>query len=177
MIRRGEVLLNLRRENIFGASRKPRSNGGNLGGQGSGRRNQKPKVEIRALALAMKLHGLTYAEVGAKLGVSRQRAQQLIRPPQAIWVEVRNRATGKCQKCGIKTEKGHVHHKKSTGITAENFNDLANLLYLCVSCHRSEHERTGGGGGWNEARYVAHLEQTAKELREALADHGLKPGG
>ena len=90
-------------------------------------------------AIGMYLAGCTYAEMGEKLGVSRQRAQQLVRPPKAVYELVRDRAKGKCQKCHVKLANGHVHHKERVGMTADNFNEIDNLMYLCVACHQIEH--------------------------------------
>jgi Zn finger protein HypA/HybF involved in hydrogenase expression len=92
--------------------------------------------EQRLKAIALKMHGLTYKAIGEELGVSHQYAQQLVRPPKAIYDHVRRRADFKCQKCGIVTHSGHVHH---VGELDHGYNDVENLKYLCASCHRAEH--------------------------------------
>jgi len=94
-------------------------------------------VEIRHTALMMKLEGKSYAQVGKELGISRQRVQQLLRPPTNVWKLVYNRANGKCESCGIIVGySGHVHHKANNG---ENYQDTDQLELLCVSCHRKAH--------------------------------------
>jgi hypothetical protein len=87
-------------------------------------------------AVEMKLKGMTYAEIGKALGVSRQRAQQMVRPPKAIYDAVQDRAKGRCEHCGIELQRGHVHHKEGDDV---GYNDLRNLEYLCISCHRAVH--------------------------------------
>lgn len=93
------------------------------------------KLEV----LRLRLSGLPYRAIAERLGVSRQRIQQLISPPPAITNFVRNRANGLCQQCGIQVASGHIHHKGSSGLEPDRYNDLANLQYLCVSCHRIAH--------------------------------------
>lgn len=93
----------------------------------------------QAVALEMRLKGLTYAEIGKSLGCTRQRVQQLIRPPMATYNFIKRRANNKCEQCGIELSSGHVHHVSCV----ENYNDIENLQYLCVSCHRKAHPETG----------------------------------
>lgn len=81
-------------------------------------------------------HGLSYAAIAKKVGLSRQRVQQIIRPPKPIYDLVKARAKGKCENCGIVVASGHVHHAHNGD---KNFNDIANLQYLCPSCHRVQH--------------------------------------
>ncbi len=97
-------------------------------------------------AIELKLKGLTYAEIGKELGFSRQRAQQLVRPPQEIYSYVRSKAKFKCEGCAVRLESGHVHHVDNT----ENYNDVDNLEYLCAACHSQKHsdnfgDREGSG--------------------------------
>ena len=81
--------------------------------------------------------GLTYGQIAGKLGISRQRVQQLISPPSYIRQLIVDRARGKCQICGLQVNgSGHVHHKSCIG---EDYNDTENLQLLCVSCHRKQH--------------------------------------
>ena len=89
------------------------------------------ETSTQALAVAFKLKGWTYAQIGRKLGVSRQRAQQLVRPPKAVYDLVRKRAGGCCQECGVEVGSGQVH--------PEDFNDVDGLKYLCVACHVKAH--------------------------------------
>ncbi len=83
------------------------------------------------------MRGLTYSEIGSSLGLSRQRVQQLVRPPAAIYRFVHARAHGRCETCHVHTRSGHVHHKSLND--TDNYNDVDNLAYLCVSCHRIAH--------------------------------------
>lgn len=97
-------------------------------------------MQTRALqAQELFLAGRSYREIGEALGVSRQYAQQLVRPPAIVYNLVKRLAAGCCQRCGIAVRSGHVHHVGTTNRTLDNFNDLDNLKYLCPSCHRAEH--------------------------------------
>lgn len=104
-------------------------------------RRHYPPTERRKMAHAMKREGKTYREIGEKLGVSHQRAQQLVRPPKAIYDAVKDRARGRCEDCGIADESGHVHHADE--FAELHLNDAANLEYLCASCHRTRHLSSG----------------------------------
>lgn len=68
--------------------------------------------------LKLKQQGLTYAELGDRFGVSRQRVQQLIR--------TNNPRNGHCSRCGRYDEHLHEHHKSYSPEVVE---------MLCVSCH------------------------------------------
>lgn len=96
-------------------------------------------IEKRRQAIQLWLKGLTYAEIGNALSVSRQRAQQMIAPPRPVWNAIRAKAKGKCQHCGVAVLSGHIHHKNTDGRTLDDFNDMENLLYLCPGCHRKAH--------------------------------------
>jgi len=93
----------------------------------------------RVQALQFHLRGLSYTEIGKELGVSRQRAQQLLRPPIAIYHSVRRKAQYKCENCGVRINSGHVHHRKCLGLTPDDYNDFGNLQYLCAQCHGEAH--------------------------------------
>ena len=86
-------------------------------------------------ALALWLAGESYDEIGALLRVSRQRAQQYIRPDAAILERLQARANNLCEHCGAPEtfNRHHAHHK------ARIFphNDLSNLEYLCKACHKA----------------------------------------
>ena len=102
--------------------------------------HRKPKLtdtgrQRYQLAIDLKLKGLSYNEIGLQMGISRQRAQQLIRPPRIIYNLVRARANSKCQNCHVELTAGHVHHKENK----EDYNDVENLEYLCISCHKLVH--------------------------------------
>jgi 5-methylcytosine-specific restriction endonuclease McrA len=99
-------------------------------------------MDKKQTALLLRLEGKTYAEIGQAIGTSRQYAQQLVRPPVAIYNLVRERAGNVCQDCGIEPRDGHVHHKGAEGLTPDEYNSIENLSFLCVSCHRKAHRWT-----------------------------------
>lgn len=90
----------------------------------------------RAEALRLKLQGLTYDEVGRRMGVSRQRIQFLLRPPESVYKQVVGRANEHCEDCGSAVVSGHIHHIDEM---RSDFNHPDNLAYLCASCHRKRH--------------------------------------
>jgi len=80
--------------------------------------------------------GMTYQEIGEWFGFSRQRAQQLTRPPLAIRRNVLERAKGLCEKCDVVAgDSGHIHHITTDGKQT----DADNFRLLCNSCHISLH--------------------------------------
>ena len=79
----------------------------------------------------------TYADIGTTLGVSRQRAQQLIQPRPWVIAALKLRADSKCERCHAKISAGHAHHKSRS---ARPLNHLRNLEYLCRGCHRKAHK-------------------------------------
>lgn len=86
----------------------------------------------------MRLAGFTYAQIAKKVGISRQRVQQLLSPPKAIRDYVVRKYNGLCQDCGLIVGKsGHVHHQNGN---SEDYNDIENLILLCISCHRKRHD-------------------------------------
>lgn len=96
--------------------------------------------EQRLRALRLRLDGLSFAQIGKMLGVSRQRVQQMTAPTARIRAVVVERAGGKCQGCDLPVgSSGHVHHRLSRGATPDNYNDVDNLQLLCIGCHRAEH--------------------------------------
>jgi hypothetical protein len=113
-------------------------------------------------ALELRLKGLTYAEIGSLLGVSRQRAQQLVKPPQHIYDEIRALAKSRCADCGVLINNGQLHHTKSDPTVLEGFNDPANLVYLCIACHMSDRRMAEHG-------FVPKPEQPKNEIAQALA--------
>lgn len=101
-------------------------------------------ISPRPAALRLRLDGATYADIGAALGVSRQRAQQLLSPPGAIRAVVVARASGLCQRCARRVDdSGHVHHRAAVGLEPDAYGDLDNLELLCLPCHRSAHLSVG----------------------------------
>lgn len=93
----------------------------------------------RLKVFEMYLGGRSYSEIGKAVGVSRQYVQQLVRPPKPVYDAVKQRAAGKCEKCGIYVQNGHIHHIQQSGKTPDDFNEPANLQYLCPSCQRDSH--------------------------------------
>ena len=88
-------------------------------------------------ALRLRLEGWTYQMIGDKLGISRQRAQQITSPRPHIRRIIVEKARGECESCGIYVGKsGHVHHKDGNG---DDYNDIENLQLLCLACHRVKH--------------------------------------
>ena len=83
---------------------------------------------------------MTYAAIGAQLGVSRQRIEQVLSPPAAIRDIVLSRATGRCEECNIQVgTSGHVHHRRAKGLDCDSYEDIENLSLLCQGCHRRAH--------------------------------------
>ncbi len=88
----------------------------------------------------MLLDGMTYQAIGNKCGVSRQRVEQILSPPEHIMTRVRKRAQRRCESCGVLIQRGaHLHHNNSDKIEPARYNDIDNILYLCCSCHRRKH--------------------------------------
>lgn len=90
--------------------------------------------------LRMRLDGSTYASIAGKAGVSRQRIQHILSPPSSVANSIRAQCKGRCSSCTILVGKsGHIHHKKVSGKTEDDYNDISNLTLLCISCHREAH--------------------------------------
>jgi len=84
-----------------------------------------------------RLDGESYAEIGRKYNLSRQWVQQLLSPHAEIRNYVIEKYHNRCASCGILLNKGgNIHHKNTD---YESYNDIENLEYLCVSCHRRKH--------------------------------------
>jgi general stress protein YciG len=86
-------------------------------------------------AIHMRLHNFSYADIANMLNVSRQRAQQLVKPNRDAYLAVQARAGFKCEQCRKPVRFGHVHHILQNRPTVETFNDPTNIAYLCISCH------------------------------------------
>lgn len=98
---------------------------------------QPDKIERRQSIISMRLEGMTYSAISKKLGISRQRVEQIASPPTDILAALRERAGGRCEICGLYIGKaGHAHHK---GKDSETYEDINELQYLCISCHRRCH--------------------------------------
>lgn len=80
---------------------------------------------------------MTYTQIAKKYGVSRQRIQQKICPPQCMKEFIVERDNFKCVLCGtVVGYSGHIHHKGYK----ESYNNPANLELLCTSCHVKIHK-------------------------------------
>ena len=125
----------------------------------------------RRQARKLKQKGLTYAQIGERMGITRQRAQQLVTIPKPELEKLRAAANGKCQKCGKTSKKLDGHH--------ENYNS-DKLIMVCVSCHMRQGAKSNGKnycirsqGKMNEQ--VEFLCKTwgvdaSKAIRKAVAD-------
>src|SRR6516225_16594 len=137
------------------------------------KRGTKPSVEYKEV-LELWLKGLTYAEVARAVGLSRQRVQQIVRPPKAVYDLVVKRASGCCRDCGVKLLSGHVHRENHD---SEDFNDIENLVYLCPACHRKRHAPRPSKKLNNPFRFVvtkaeaALIRGKAKEQRMSLSEY------
>ena len=97
-------------------------------------------TDIREQALTLRLQGLSFREVAERLGVSPSRVVQITRPHPAIRKQVAARANYCCEMCGIQLNMGgQAHHKTVSEADPEAYNDVDNLMYLCMSCHRRVH--------------------------------------
>ncbi len=129
-----------------------------------------PPATIRDRAFGLFVQGKTYAAIAIELGVSRQRVQQIVRPPRQIYDAVCRRAGGACEDCGIELADGHVHHIETCGRTTDDFNLPENLRYLCPSCHRQAHlQNTNGERLTNPVRVTVYLEREQYEELKQLA--------
>lgn len=133
-------------------------------------------VPQRAKAIWLKKAGLTYAQIGKDLGVTRQRAQQLVRPSPMVYAVVLKRADGMCQSCfKLLAGCGHVHHRSPD---VEIYNSLDNLLLVCLSCHRALHpekkEQCPKGHMYNEENTIVKENSKGKTIRTCKACYGPK---
>lgn len=113
----------------------------------------------------MLLDGLTYMEIARRFGVSRQRVQQIVSPPKYIVQVVSRRAKGRCENCGIIIRTGgQLHHVNNDDANLDNVDDVGNIEYLCLSCHRMRHYLKGGG--WREGQKSISLDITSEQVRE-----------
>jgi hypothetical protein len=90
--------------------------------------------------LELKFEGYTYQQIAKKAGLSRQRIQQLLSPPQPIRNFVVTKYKGHCADCGsFVGNSGHIHHNNPYG--EDRYDDLENLTLLCISCHGKSHKK------------------------------------
>ena len=93
----------------------------------------------RRLALILTLEGLNLVEIGKRLGVTRQRVHQLLKPPAAIVQEVMARTRGLCEGCGIIARPYHVHSRDIEQEINE-YQGKEVLRLLCIPCARQAHQ-------------------------------------
>lgn len=93
----------------------------------------------------LKLSGHTYAQIGDRYHISRQRVQQLLSPPPETRNLVVAKFHGLCCDCGLFVGiRGSIHHE---GDSMDTFNGAASLRLLCRACHRKLHARLEAGRG------------------------------
>ena len=115
--------------------------------------------------LSLRLQGLTYSQIADRALVSRQRVCQILQPPAAVRRWLRVRYNDACASCGILLNgHGHVHHAGNG--PEENFNDLENLILLCIGCHRTLHPgHHNPSNDLSEAQRLTNVEQRAEHRR------------
>ncbi len=87
--------------------------------------------------LQHRLDDYSYAYISKEVGGSTQSVQHVLAPPKEIRDYIVDKYNGRCLDCGLYVgASGQVHHDENTG---EDFNDIENLVLLCVSCHRKNH--------------------------------------
>jgi transcriptional regulator with XRE-family HTH domain len=97
-----------------------------MGGEGSGRRRDAAR---RAEAARLRRQGLTFAEIGRRLGVTRQCASALVRPPVS---KRKTSAPAACYSCGRP-----LVALAGPPVPAESANDT-----LCLPCLSRQPETT-----------------------------------
>jgi hypothetical protein len=110
----------------------------------------------RRAALDLRLAGRSYADIGSAIGVTRQRAQQILSPSREVVDTVIAREGGRCEGCAVPAGRsGHIHHRRADGMTPETYNAEPNLTLLCIPCHQHAHK------GYAEPRQLLTPEQRA----------------
>ena len=77
----------------------------------------------------LKISGLTYAQIGEKMGLSRQRIQQILAPQNKRYELLKTEINGVCQGCGGMfdvLDRHHLDYSKDE------------VVFLCKSCHRKD---------------------------------------
>ncbi len=117
-------------------------------------------------ALAMRLEGVTFREIGRRLGVTHQRAQQMLSPTPTVARKIKERAGNRCEECQEPAagNVGHVHHRAAVGMTAESYNAEPNLTLLCNSCHRKAHANPLAAE-WNRRRLTPEEKAASAQSR------------
>lgn len=94
----------------------------------------------RQQMLQRRFDGMTYTRIAEEAGISRQRVQQILRPPKAIRDLVVEQAQGRCASCGkFVGVGGDVHHLGAKD--GDTYNEIANLRLVCVPCHMGQHSK------------------------------------
>jgi transcriptional regulator with XRE-family HTH domain len=119
-----------------------------MGGPNSGRR---PDEGRRRQILELRAQGLTLAEIGRRLGISRQAVQGALK---GSGVSLPRRGTVSCQACGGEVLKGEYRIE-------------CNGPVLCRAC-LAERPRTPFGQRLRSLRLAAGLTQTALARRAGL---------
>ena len=96
-------------------------------------------------------HGVTFAEMGRRLGVTRQRAEQLVRAPQSRARQAVHAAIkcGKlvrsdtCARCG-EGGKIEAHHP--------DYSKPLKVEWVCLMCHRPLHPKEERARRWMDRR-------------------------
>lgn len=89
----------------------------------------KPVSKNIVMAARMKSLGMSYADIGTVLGVSRQRAQQYLSVPDSIGEKILDEQGG-CLFCGNSKDKYEIHH------VAYASADKTPVVLVCTSCHK-----------------------------------------
>lgn len=125
-------------------------------------------LERRARALALRLEGRTFEEIGRALRVTRQGAQFLVRPDRATVDHVKKRARNRCESCAVRLPKaGHIHHLAARGLTPVAYNAALNLMFVCRPCHRRIHK----GDPATRAEMKATVDRLVVAERESGLTH------
>ena len=94
-------------------------------------------IEIRERALDKRLRGMAFEAISQDMGISRQRAYELLVPPSILRKIVYDRAKGKCEVCSVPLGRnGHYHSHPCS--TYDDFSRPTSLL--CLACHIKEHK-------------------------------------
>jgi len=99
-----------------------------------GKREIGERSPRRQVARELKQAGLTYAQIGEQLGISRQRAQQLVSPTERVLKNMRDGVGNRCQNCGKKCKKLDAHH--------EDYSASPTRI-LCSACHKTADKAIG----------------------------------
>lgn len=108
--------------------------------------------ERRKIAREYKNQGLSYSEIGKLMGISRQRAQQLVAPTDLAVRQLRRKLGDRCSVCGMRKKKLDLHHA--------DYSKPPEVL-LCVRCHMRKDITPGPTH--SELVYAARISALDKE--------------